>query len=253
VLPVALGRGASYWMVSKRLGVQFWTFFAASLCFDFGMTMFFFLYNLFLIDHGYKEDFLGIMTSAMNLGSLAMTIPAGILVHRLGLRRTMVFCLLLAPGIFVMRAFFVSRSALLWFALLAGAAITIWAVAISPAIARLTDERNRAYGFSVVFASGIGVGVLANLVASRMPGWFAQLTPAVSPAQAKRLTLLVACAILLLAPSRSPACASTRCRPVRKAFIREIGFCGAFCRHWRFGVWSPVLSARFRTSISRST
>ena len=198
VLPPVLCRGAWYWLGSRRLGSQFWTFFAASICFDFGMTMFFFLYNLFLIDHGYKEDFLGLMTSTMNIGSLAMTIPAGILVHRLGLRKAMVFCLLLAPGVFGVRALVESRSALLWFALLAGGATTIWAVAISPAIARLTDERNRARGFSVVFSSGIGAGVLANLVASRMPGWFRELRPAVSPAEAKQWTLLVACAIVAL-------------------------------------------------------
>ena len=198
VLPVVLSRGASYWLVSRKLGKQFWTFFAASLCFDFGMTMFFFLYNLFLIDRGYKEDFLGIMTSAMNVGSLAMTIPAGVLAYRLGLRRTMILCLLLAPGIFVMRALFDSRSALLWFALLAGAAVTIWAVGISPAIARLTDERNRAYGFSIVLSSGIGAGVVANLVASRMPGWFRVLSPAIAAVEAKRLTLLVSCVIVAL-------------------------------------------------------
>jgi len=196
LIPVVLVRGASYGMAGARLGSGFWTFFAASLCFDFGMTMFFFLYNLFLLDRGYKEDFLGIMTSAMNIGSLAMTIPAGILIHRLGLRKALIFCLLLAPGVFAVRALVESRSALLWLALPAGAATTIWAVAISPAIARLTDDRNRARGFSVVFSSGIGAGVLANLVASRMPGWFAQWRPAIRGAEAKQLTLLVACAIV---------------------------------------------------------
>jgi MFS family permease len=185
-------------MVSRRLGNPFWTFFAASLCFDFGMTMFFFIYNLFLIDRGYKEDFLGFMSGAMSVGSLAMTIPAGLLIYRLGLRRTMVLCFLASPAIFVLRALFASRSALLWLAVLGGAAIAIWAVSLSPAIARLTDERNRADAFSVVFSSGIGIGVLANLAASRMPGWFTELRPAVSPAEAKRLTLLVACAIVAL-------------------------------------------------------
>jgi MFS family permease len=196
LVPVVLVRGASYGLAGRKLGRQFWTFFAASLCFDFGMTMFFFLYNLFLLDRGYKEDFLGFMTSTLNIGSLAMTIPAGILIHRVGLRKALLFCLLLAPGVFAVRALVATRSALLCSALLAGGAICIWAVAISPAIARLTDEHNRARGFSVVFSAGIGAGVLANLVASRMPGWLAGWRPALSPAQAKQLTLLVACAIV---------------------------------------------------------
>jgi hypothetical protein len=196
VLPVVLSRGAGYWLSSKNLTGQFWTFFAASFCFSFGMSMFFFLYNLFLLDQGYKEDFLGLMTGAMNVGSIACTIPAGILVHRFGLRRALLLCLVLVSGVSIIRTVITPRSALLCFAFLGGFATTIWAVAISPAIARLTDQRSRPYAFSVVFSTGIGVGIVANLVASRMPGWFAQISPAFSNAQAKQLALLVACAIV---------------------------------------------------------
>ena len=195
---LSLARGARFWLSSKRLGKQFWTFFAASLCFDTGMTMFFFLYNLFLLDRGYKEEFLGAMTSVTNIGSLVCTIPAAILVHRLGLRKTMLFCLLLSPIIYAMRVMFVPRLALLWLSFLGGLAVTIWAVAISPAIARLTDERNRPYGFSLVFSTGIGMGVVANLAASRMPGWFMRLSSGISALQAKQLVLLVSCAIVAL-------------------------------------------------------
>ena len=195
---LSLARGARFWLSSKRLSQQFWTFFAASLCFDTGMTMFFFLYNLFLLDRGYKEEFLGAMSSVTSIGSLVCTIPAGLLLHRLGLRRTMLFCLLLAPIIYAMRAMFVPRSALLWLAFFGGLAGTIWAVAISPAIARLTDERNRSYGFSIVFSTGIGMGFFANLAASRMPGWFTKLSSGISALQAKQLVLLVSCAIVAL-------------------------------------------------------
>jgi len=196
VLPVVLSRGIGYWLSSKNLTGQFWTFFAASLCFSFGMTMFFFLYNLFLLDRGNKEDFLGLMMGTMNIGSIASTIPSGILVHRLGLRRALSLCLVLVSSVSIIRTVITPRSALLCFAFLGGFATTIWAVAISPAIARLTDERSRPYGFSLMFSTGIGVGVVSNLVASRMPVWFAQISPAFSNAQAKQLALLVACAIV---------------------------------------------------------
>lgn len=196
LLPVVLSRGAGYWLSSKNLSGQFWTFFAASFCFSFGMSMFFFLYNLFLLDRGYKEDFLGLITGAMNIGSISCTIPAGILVHRFGLRRALLLCLVLVSGVSIIRAVVTPRSALFCFAFLGGFATTIWAVAISPAIARLTDQRSRPYGFSVVFSTGIGVGIVANLVASRMPGWFAQISPTFSNARAKQLALLVACAVV---------------------------------------------------------
>jgi hypothetical protein len=68
------------------------------------------------------------------------------------------------------RALFVSHSALLAVGFLGGLVTTICAVAISPAIANLTSEESRPFGFSVVFSSGIGVGILASQAAGRLPG-----------------------------------------------------------------------------------
>lgn len=197
-VPFTLARGAGYWFATRNLSRQFWTFLAASLCFDLGMTMFFFLYNLFLLDRGYKEDFLGLLMGVMNVGSLACTIPAGVLVHRLGPRKSMLLCIVLVSSVSGARTLFAFRSGLLALAFLAGFVTTIWAVAIAPAIARLTDERSRPYGFSVVFSSGIGVGILANLAASHMPAWFGRVHPALSSTQGKQMVLLLACGIVSL-------------------------------------------------------
>jgi len=197
-LPQVLSRGLSYWASGHKLSRQFWTFFVASLCFDLGMTMFFFLYNLYILDRGYKEDFVGLMAGAMNVGSIVCTIPAGIFLPRLGLRKSLLFCVALVPSVSAARALFAPPAALLGFAFLSGLVTTIWAVAISPAIAQLTDEKSRPYAFSFVFSSGIGVGILANLIASRMPGWFVQLTPNLAITQAKQLALLTACCIVAL-------------------------------------------------------
>jgi predicted MFS family arabinose efflux permease len=197
-IPLALSRGLGFWASSRKLSREFWTFFAASFCFDLGMTMFFFLYNLYILDRGYKEDFVGLMAGAMNVGSIVCTIPAGIFLARLGLRKSLLFSVALVPSVSAARALFAPRSALLGFAFLSGFVTTIWAVAISPAIARLTEEKSRPYAFSFVFSSGIGVGILANLIASRMPGWFVQLTSNLAITQAKQLALLTACCIVAL-------------------------------------------------------
>ena len=53
------------------------------------MFVFFFLYNLYLLDCGFNEEFLGLVTSAMAVGSIVGTVPAGIMGPGLGLRRTM--------------------------------------------------------------------------------------------------------------------------------------------------------------------
>jgi MFS family permease len=199
LLPVRLWSGLCYRLSRKNLGRQFWTFFAASFCFDLGMTMYFFLYNLYLLDCGFKEKFLGLTMSTMNIGSIACTIPAGVLIQRLGIRKSLLICIALVSAVSAARALFAPQSAVLVLALLGGFLTTIWAVAISPAIALLTDEKSRPFGFSLVFSSGIGLGIFANLAASRLPGFFMRLRPALTEVQGKQIVLLIASAIVAMA------------------------------------------------------
>jgi MFS family permease len=199
LLPITLARGLAYGLSRKNLGTQFWTFFAASFCFDLGMTMYFFLYNIYLLDRGFKEDFLGWMLSAMSIGGLVCTIPAGFLIQRLGIRKSLLFCITTLSAVLAARALFEPSSAILGLALLGGFLTTIWAVAISPAIALLTDEESRPLGFSVVFSSGIGVGIVANLAASRLPSFLMHFNSAISATRSKQIVLLISSAIVALA------------------------------------------------------
>jgi len=197
-LPFFLWRGLRYGLSTTGLSAQFWTFLAASFCLDLGMTIFFFLYNLYLLDCGFKEQFLGAITSAMSIGSIACTIPAGIVIERLGLRKSLLLCFALVPSVSAARVFFSAKAVLLAFAFLSGFVTTVWAVALSPAITRLTNEKSRPLGFSIVFSFGIGMGIVANLAASRIPGWFVHLMPRTSLVQAKLFALLLGCAIVAL-------------------------------------------------------
>ena len=95
------------------------------------------------------------------------------------------------------RALFVSHPALL--ALVLGGLVTIvWAVAISPAIANLTSEESRPFGFSVVFSSAIGVGILASQAAGRLPGLLKHFGHLAADVHARQLALLIGCAIVSL-------------------------------------------------------
>ena len=199
LFPVTLARGLVYRVSRRNLGTQFWTFFAASFCFDLGMTMYFFLYNIYLLDRGFKEDFLGWMLSAMSIGGMVCTIPAGFLIQRLGIRKSLLFCITTLSAVLAARALFAPSSAILGLALLGGFLTTIWAVAISPAIALLTDEESRPFGFSVVFSSGIGVGIVANLAASRLPSFLMHLNSGISATRSKQIVLLISSAIVALA------------------------------------------------------
>lgn len=190
--------GLRFRLSTTTLNRQFWVFLAAWLCFGLGMSIFFFLYNLYLLDRGFNERFLGAMTSAMNIGTIACAIPAGLIINRFGLRKSLLFCFLLVPSVSVARLFFLTRSALIFWAFLGGFVSTIWAIAVSPAVTRLTDEKSRPLAFSIVFSSGIGMGILANVIASRIPGWLVTLHPFMSITQAKQIALILGCTIVLL-------------------------------------------------------
>ncbi len=198
LLPATLWRGACFWWSTKTLGAQFWIFFVTSFLFDVGMFMFFFLYNLYLLNRGLKEDFLGLIVSANSIGSVVSCIPSGMLAQRVGLRRALLLCITLVTVISALLTLVASKPALLVLSFLLGAAMTIWAVAISPATARLTSKQNRQFGFSLIFSSGIAVGLLGSAAASRMPGWLAHMSPLLTTIRAKQLTLLTGCAIVAL-------------------------------------------------------
>ena len=197
--PFFFWHGLRFRLSVTRLTRQFWTFFAASFFFDLGMYIFFLLYNLYLLDCGFKENFLGLVASASALGGITGTIPAGVLAQRFGLRKALLFCLTLVPLTFALRSLLTAKILLLTLAFLGGMATTIWAVCITPAIAQLTDERNRTHGFSVVFSSGIAVGVFGGLAGGRLPGWLGSISHISTAAGGKQAALLIACGIVAIA------------------------------------------------------
>jgi predicted MFS family arabinose efflux permease len=198
-VPSTLWEGLRWSLSANSLGRQFWTYLTAASFFNIGMFIFFLLYNLFLLDYGYTEKFLGQVRSAFALGGMAGAIPAGVLAQRFGLRRTMLACLGLAALLSASLALFVSATPQLCLAFLASASATAWAVCCSPAVAQLASGQNRSLGFSLDAAAGIGLGVVAGLAGGILPRWLARISPAATSGQLKQGALLIACGITALA------------------------------------------------------
>jgi MFS family permease len=198
VLPT-IWRGVRWWWSAREPSRDFLTFLGALLLFNLGMYVFFFLYNLYLLDRGFKENFLGMITSAVTLGGVVGSLPSGIVVQRFGLRKALLLCLAFVSIASALRTTFVSPMFLLLFAFLSGVFSVIWAVALSPTIARLTSERNRTFGFSLVFFFGIAVGMLGGLIGGRLPGWLVQVSPSLTAVRSKEIALLLSCVTIALA------------------------------------------------------
>lgn len=280
-LPGALLAGLDLWRRARiraprgsapdpRLRPEFWRFLAVSTLFNVGVMIFYFLFNLYLLDRGFHDRLLGALAGAGAAGGLAGTLPAGWLVHRAGPRRAAVACIALVPLLLALRALAQTPGALLALSFLGGAALSLWAVLNAPIIARCTDEHNRARGFSLVCSLGIGAGVVGSLAGGELPHLLASAaaflggpgrTPLAalvgSPAAAKRAALLIGCSLAVTA--LWPALALPRedglARPARERrfwprgpFIRRFLLAVGF---WALvtGSFSPLFNAFFAERI----
>jgi len=182
-----------------ELGVEYWRLLLSEGCFDFGMFVFVFLYNLYLLRLGFREDFLGLMSGINTAGNVAGSILSVFAMQHFGMRRTLMASFSLTAGLCAVRAVITPAPALLVLAGLSGLVSSVWPVALAPAIAALTTGKSRQRGFSFICASGISIGILGGLAAGRLPGWLMHLHWAPSTVASYRASLLAGCAFVLLA------------------------------------------------------
>src|ERR1700733_10827941 len=88
----ALWRSPASWLMEKKLSRGFWVFFTVAFFFDLGFAVYFFLFNLYLLDLHFNERVMGLVGGALTLGSVIGTLPVGVLAKKLGLRPLLTFC-----------------------------------------------------------------------------------------------------------------------------------------------------------------
>jgi predicted MFS family arabinose efflux permease len=195
----SLAWSAVRWFVpSLDLGPEYWRLLGSEAFFDFGMFVFFLLYNLYLLQLGFRENFLGLMSGLMTAASVAGSVLSVFAIRRFGMRATIIAAFGFTAGLCALRATITSGPVLLGLAALTGLTMSVWPIALAPAVAAVTNEKNRPRGFSLICASGISIGIFGSLAAGRLPGWIARLHWASSSIASYRAALLVGCAIVLL-------------------------------------------------------
>src|ERR1035441_10623373 len=161
---------ARWWTDSAPQG-EFWALVLAALLFNFGVSVFFFLYNLFMLDLRYREQSLGMSARALGTGSMTGTIPMGMVARRVGVKKVLIVCLVLMSVAFGARVFLFWYPAQIAFAFFDGVMLCGWVVCLSPAVANVVEERKRPFAFSVLFAVAVATGSLGGLVGGNMPAW----------------------------------------------------------------------------------
>ena len=193
-----IGSRLRSWWQAESLSRQFWTFFVAAFFLDFGIGLYFFLFNLFLLNLRFDERMMGFVTGALTLGNVVGTIPVGFLARRFGLQRLLLFCFIVVPIISIFRTMAVGMPAQIGLAFLAGMALSCWPVCFAPAVASLTTESNRVFAFSIVFATGIGTGTLAGVAGGSLPQMLLRGHGVHHPGDGIRLVLIGASLVAFL-------------------------------------------------------
>ncbi len=195
---VSFWKNPFVWLKQKSLSRGYWIFFSAAFFFDAGFAIYFFLFNLYLLDKGFNERAMGWIGGALTLGSLFGTLPVGAWTQRVGLRSTLTALFVAAPAVNAMRALWIWEPAQIGLAFLAGLVMSGWGVCYLPAVARLTTEKNRTSAFSLLFSASVGASMLGGIVSGYLREWLGMVGIAMQAAEVKRVILLFSCAIAFL-------------------------------------------------------
>jgi MFS family permease len=185
-------------MFAEHFSKDYWTFFVAAFCMDLGIGLFFFLFNLYLTDLHFDERTIGHVMACLALGNVVGTIPATMIARRHGMGSLLSIVFLCAPVLCAVRVMVLWEPAQYGLAFATGMALCGWPICFSPTIAKLTREDNRPLGFSIAFATGIGLGTLSGLAGGYLPELL-HMSPLHTPlVHGIRIVLLLACVVTFM-------------------------------------------------------
>jgi predicted MFS family arabinose efflux permease len=170
LLPAAAS-GTRWWWKTNPIGAQFWTFLAAAALFNFAFFIYVLLFNLRLLDLGFREDALGFIGGASTLGCVAGTLPAAAAVRRFGLRHGLVGAIAGCAVLAALRALATGRLELAALGFVGGAAFSGWAVVMTPTIAATVPEKSRAAAFGIFYSAMFAIGIAGGWTGGHMPAW----------------------------------------------------------------------------------
>src|SRR5689334_3968745 len=149
------------------------------------------LFNLYLVEAGKSESFVGRAIAASAVGMIVAALPAGRLADRWGRRRTLMLGVTLEGVGHVLRAFTTHGALIMGLGFMAGLGQSLFQIAAAPFLTDHSTPRERTHLFSVFFASALLAGVFGNALGGALPVWVRALVPGTSLFSAYRVALFV--------------------------------------------------------------
>ncbi len=160
------------------------------------------LFNLYLVEAGSSERFVGRAVASSALGLVVAALPAGWLADRWGRRRTLMLGVLLEAAGHLVRALSVSEPTVLGAGFVTGLGQAFFQIAAAPFLTEHSTPRERTHLFSTFFASALIAAVVGNALGGAMPVALRALVPGLGLFEAYRVVLVAGA--LLAAASALP-------------------------------------------------
>lgn len=157
------------------------------------------LFNLYLVEAGHPESFVGRAISMNAIGLVAAALPAGLLAERWGRGRSLVLGAALEAVGHLLRAALVAPGAILASGLVIGAGQALFQIAAAPFLTEHSTPRERTHLFSTFFASALLAGVLGSALGGAIPHLVHLVAPAATLLTAYRAGLFAGAGIALAA------------------------------------------------------
>lgn len=157
------------------------------------------LFNLYLVEAGYPESFVGRAISMNALGLAVAALPAGALAERWGRKRSLVLGAVLEGIGHLLRASLSDPGSILATGFVIGTGQALFQIAAAPFLTEHSTPRERTHLFSTFFASALLAGVLGSAVGGAIPRLVHAVAPGASLFAAYRVGLFAGAALALAA------------------------------------------------------
>ena len=194
------------------------------------------LFNLYLVEGGFRESFVGHAVSAMGIGLAVTALPAAWLANRFGRRRCLIAGSTIEALALIVRSLTIDPGVVIAAGLVAGTGQALIAIAAAPYLSEHSSPRERTHLFSAFFAIDLLAMVAGSLLGGVLPHALERLgVPALDRFHAYRVTLVIgavlelaaAVPLLMLRGLREEPIVSTP-DPDRHETGRRFGGIGAF-------------------------
>jgi MFS family permease len=158
------------------------------------------VFNLYLVEGGYQESFVGRAVSLNALGLALAAWPAGLLADRWGRLRCLLLGALVEGVGLLLRATVLDASVIYTTSFLAGAGQSFLAIAAAPFLTEHSTNRERTHLFSAFFATALVAGVVGSILGGWIPTLLRALPGGLRPDLLHAYRAALACgAVLALA------------------------------------------------------